>query len=163
MSKFEKGPIARTHEEARRIVCCCCGKKCKCIKNTGSAFIVTERFSGLVRRFVEATYSDQNPEHPVALCDSCRLALSAHEKVIDIILYEICIIILAHYRIQRSLLESYLNFLATLSSFHLPQLLDHLLLQVAHAPYVPLLGFMGRLTLTTWPCRLTRWEGPVKG
>ena len=80
-NKYLKGKYARSHYEARKVICCCCGKKVKCVKKSDSAFIVNERFSNLVRKFVLPEFSEHNESHPIALCDSCRLTLAAHEKV----------------------------------------------------------------------------------
>ena len=72
---------ARSHEEARQIICCCCSKKTKSAKKHNPVRVVNDRFSDLVRKHVFSEYSVENISHPTALCDSCRLALVAIEKV----------------------------------------------------------------------------------
>ena len=80
MSKFGRVDKPRTHEESRAIVCCVCSKKVKQDKH--SIKIVSDKLSDLVRKFVFSGYSIHNPLHPTALCASCRLTLSAMDKVI---------------------------------------------------------------------------------
>ena len=78
---FGRYDAARTHDESRAIVCCVCGRKVKKSKAHGSVHVVSEKFSNLVRKFVYGGYSVHNTAHPTGLCITCRLALSAVDKV----------------------------------------------------------------------------------
>ena len=80
LSKFGKIKTPRSHDESRAVVCCVCSKKLKVSQH--SYKIINERWSNLVRKFVFIGYSTRNPSHPTALCDICRLTLSAMEKVL---------------------------------------------------------------------------------
>ena len=80
-SKFGKQDTARTHDEARAVVCCVCGRKVKKNKTGGTISFVSEKWEKLVRRFVYQDYSVHNNAHPTGLCVTCRLALSAADKV----------------------------------------------------------------------------------
>lgn len=81
-SKYEKNKFARTHEEARMCVCCCCGRKVKIQKGKTLIKVVDEKTQGLVVKFVFSDFSISNPSHPTSICTTCRLTLSAMEKVV---------------------------------------------------------------------------------
>ena len=77
MSKYEKGSThgstARTCEEARRVICASCGIKVKCVKNSHSACLVTERFAELLSRFRWEEYSQSDANCPFALSDTSQM------------------------------------------------------------------------------------------
>ena len=81
---FGKSKLPRTHDECRALVCCVCSKKVK--KNQPSMPVISEKYSNLVKKFVFDGYTTQNTLYPTALCGSCRLTLTAMDKVF-IILY----------------------------------------------------------------------------
>ena len=91
--KYPKGKQARSHEESRQIICCCCGKKVK--TNSGQKPItkVNEKYEQLVRKVVYSEYSVNNNAYPTGLCDGCRLALVANEKVILLCIFFLLVII----------------------------------------------------------------------
>ena len=66
---------ARTHDEARAVVCCCCGRKVTDGKGCST------KMAELVRQFAHKNFSVENLFHPTALCSTCRVSLSAFEKV----------------------------------------------------------------------------------
>ena len=80
---FDKLHAARTHEESRRAICCSCGRK---VKKTSKSLTpvkeVSSRFESLVQLYVYSEFSVKNVNFSTALCDTCRLALVALEKVI---------------------------------------------------------------------------------
>ena len=83
LSKFGRVATARSHDECRQVVCCVCSKKVKQKnKRSGTIKVISEKMSNLVRQYVFGGYSVQNPFHPTALCDSCRLTLCDFEKVL---------------------------------------------------------------------------------
>ena len=84
MSKFTKKDSARTHEEARKVVCCACGRKAK----KGGISCVSPRFESLVCQYVYENFSVQNTYHPTAMCTTCRITLTAFEKVALLICYK---------------------------------------------------------------------------
>ena len=84
LSKFGRQDTARTHDEARAVVCCVCGRKVIKNKTGGTTTCVSDKFEQLVRRFVYSRYSVHNTAHPTGLCVTCRLSLSAAEKVLCI-------------------------------------------------------------------------------
>ena len=87
--KYAKSKQARSHEESRQIICCCCGKKVK--TNAGHKPItkVNEKYEQLIKMVVYSEYSVNNAAYPTGLCDGCRLALVANEKVISYIYFSI--------------------------------------------------------------------------
>ena len=80
LSKFGRVDSARSHDELRKIICCVCSKKVKQSKT--SIKVVSEKLSLLVRKYVFSEFSIHNTLHPTGICDSCRLTLTAMEKVI---------------------------------------------------------------------------------
>ena len=70
---------AITHDEARAYICCTCGKKVN--TKTGGVKVVSPKLANLVCQFVSARFSVQNSFHPTAICGTCRLTLTAYEKV----------------------------------------------------------------------------------
>ena len=81
-SKFGRVETSRTHEEARQVVCCVCSRKVsQANKRSGAIKVVSDKMADLVRRFVYDRYSILNPLHPTALCVTCRLVLTAMERV----------------------------------------------------------------------------------
>ena len=81
LSKFGRLDSARTHEQARAIICCVCGRKVRKNKTGGTVTVVSEKLSNLVRKFVFDGFTVHNTTYPTAMCVTCRLALSALEKV----------------------------------------------------------------------------------
>ena len=69
---------AISHDEARAYICCVCGRKV----NTGGSKHVSPKLASLVCQFVNASFSVLNSFHPTGMCVTCRLTLSAYEKVI---------------------------------------------------------------------------------
>ena len=81
LSKFGRLASAWTHEQARAIICCVCGRKVKKNKTGGTVAALSEKLSKLVRKFVFDGYTVHNTSYPTGMCVTCRLALSALEKV----------------------------------------------------------------------------------
>ena len=79
---FGKFKLPRSHDDSRAVVCCVCSKKVK--KNQPSMPVISEKFSNLVKKFVFDGYTIQNSLYPTALCGTCRLTLTAMEKVFTI-------------------------------------------------------------------------------
>ena len=79
MSSPKFGKLKVQRSQCREIVCCVCAKKVK--QNNKSIKKVSDKLAGLVRKFVFDGYTIQDPWYPTAICDSCRLTLSALEKV----------------------------------------------------------------------------------
>ena len=70
---------AITHDEARAYICCTCGKKVN--TKTGGVKAVSPKMANLVCQYVCASFSVQNTVHPTAMCGTCRLTLTAYDKV----------------------------------------------------------------------------------
>ena len=79
LSKFGKVKVARSHEECRAIICSVCSKKVK--QNRSSIRFVSEKQANLLRKFVFAGYNVNNTMYPTGICDSCRVTLTAIDKV----------------------------------------------------------------------------------
>ena len=77
MSLSKERPI--THDEARAYICCTCGRKVN-IK-TGGVKVVSPKLANLVCQYVSASFSAQNTFHPTAMYGTCRLTLTAYDKV----------------------------------------------------------------------------------
>ena len=78
LSKFGKFKLPRSHDQCRAVVCCVCAKKVKEGRNKNG---VSEKITHLVGKFVFPGYTHLNTLHPTAICDSCRVTLSAMDKV----------------------------------------------------------------------------------
>ena len=79
LRKFGKVKVGRSHEESRANVCCICSKKVK--QNRCSIQVVSEKIANLFRKFVFADYNVNNNMYPTGICDSCRVTLTAIDKV----------------------------------------------------------------------------------
>ena len=81
-SKYVNIKESRTHEQSRQSVCCCCGRKVKFSGDKKTIRVIDEKLSSMIVKFVYSDFSISNSAHPTAICTTCRLALTAIEKVI---------------------------------------------------------------------------------
>ena len=70
MPPFVKQKVARTHQEALRIVCAACFRKPKEVRP------VSDKFEQLICQFVYKDYSKSNGFHPTVVCVGCQKTLS---------------------------------------------------------------------------------------
>ena len=99
----------RTHEQSRQLVCCCCGRKVKFSKDKKPITVIDEKLSGLIVKYVYSDFSISNSAHPTAICSTCRLTLTAMEKVIFyLFLYFVILIFCSRTQITQE--ESFHNY-----------------------------------------------------
>ena len=91
--KYAKSKQARSHEESRQIICYCCGKKVKTNVGHNPITKVNEKYEQFIKMVFYSEYFVNNAAFPTGLCDGCRLALGANEKVIFLCIFFLLVII----------------------------------------------------------------------